>query len=181
MRLVTVGLVVALACVANAAMKCTGSPKALNGVPCASTTNYAPGGGSACGCPDGWADYNKYYTAAGSEEIFDKSGKSWCGTGCAKCYKITPTCAGCSADGGGAPNTNPIVVMIADQCPPSSDDIYYCPKAGNVNHFGYGAHFDILNVAMFQGLNWDNPEVTYVSVSCNSTLINDYTNTCDCA
>eukprot|EP01105_Mastigella_eilhardi_P026665 TRINITY_DN7800_c0_g1_i1.p2 TRINITY_DN7800_c0_g1~~TRINITY_DN7800_c0_g1_i1.p2 ORF type:complete len:206 (+),score=51.89 TRINITY_DN7800_c0_g1_i1:81-620(+) len=161
--------------------KCSGSPAKYNGKACASTTHYTGGAETACGCPSYWSVDKTKYTAAGSDALFG-SGSAWCGSGCGKCYKLTPTCSTCSPDGKGAGNTNSITLMIADLCPSSSSSTW-CPKKGSTNKYGYGAHFDMWGTGAYTSLGWDNPEVTYEEVSCGGTAPTtaQYDSDCECA
>eukprot|EP01112_Ceratiomyxa_fruticulosa_P013279 TRINITY_DN3726_c0_g1_i1.p1 TRINITY_DN3726_c0_g1~~TRINITY_DN3726_c0_g1_i1.p1 ORF type:complete len:142 (-),score=29.35 TRINITY_DN3726_c0_g1_i1:95-520(-) len=124
----------------------------------------------ACGCGTGdqapfswqWNDY----TAAAGPSIFGSA--TWCGTGCGKCYKLTPTNGYSPTGGQGAPNNNSIVVMVTNLCPPSGNE-QWCPSG--TNSYGYGAHFDLMDHNMngkISQLGWNNPEVTYQQVSCGS-------------
>jgi len=169
--------------VANAqSTQCTGTPKTFNGLPCASTTRYWDGNTGACGCgtgntsPFSW-QYTQY-TAAASAPIFGTA--TWCGTGCGKCFKIAPTAAGSSPEGRGAPNTDSIVIKVTNLCPSGGNEAW-CAASG-VNSFGYGAHFDLMDYNMagvITSLGWDNPEVTYQEVDCDT---NNYPNWgCQCA
>jgi len=146
---------------------CTGNPKMRNGTPCASTTRYWDGSMGACGCGTGntqpfkwqWANY----TGAGSPPIFGNV--TWCGSGCGKCYQLTPT--GYSPTGGdGSPNGNPITIMITNLCPVQGNE-QWC--SDTINQYGYNAHFDLMDYQMngnITALGWNNPEVTYVEVAC---------------
>jgi len=164
---------------------CSGSPKKLNGVPCASTTRYWDDQMGACGCGNGSAPFSwQYndYTAAGSAPIFGSA--TWCGTGCGKCFKITPT--GYSPTGGNACASNcatSIIIMVTNLCP-EGGNAQWCPTTGT-NSYGYGAHFDLMDHNMdgkITSLGWNNPEVTYQSVSCGSLGAPTTANfdTCEC-
>eukprot|EP01121_Diplochlamys_sp_Union-15-3_P008835 TRINITY_DN236_c0_g1_i1.p1 TRINITY_DN236_c0_g1~~TRINITY_DN236_c0_g1_i1.p1 ORF type:complete len:202 (-),score=35.54 TRINITY_DN236_c0_g1_i1:86-664(-) len=147
---------------------CSGVPRRLNGLPCASTTRYWDDQMGACGCGTGNTDPFSWqweeYTAAGSPPIFGSG--SWCGSGCGKCYELTPT--GYSPTGGnGAPNNNPITIMVTNLCPQAGNE-QWCTNSG-VNNYGYSAHFDLMDFHMngkISQLGWNNPEVTFREVSC---------------
>eukprot|EP00026_Physarum_polycephalum_P020015 Phypoly_transcript_22333.p1 GENE.Phypoly_transcript_22333~~Phypoly_transcript_22333.p1 ORF type:complete len:184 (+),score=11.01 Phypoly_transcript_22333:28-579(+) len=160
-------LVVYLCFVELVLSACSGMPKSFNGIPCASTTRYWDGQMGACGCgtsgsnPFSWQWNN--YTEAGSLPIFGSG--TWCGSGCGKCYQLTPT--GYSPTGGtGCGNCNPITVMITNLCPQQGNE-QWCTYP--VNQYGYGAHFDLMDYQMnglISKLGWNNPEVTYKEVPC---------------
>jgi len=160
---------------------CTGYPKMFNGKPCASTTRYWDGQTGACGCGTGSSDpfswqYTKL-TAAGSAPIFGSG--TWCGTGCGKCYKLTPTAVGASPQGTGAINTNSVVVKVTNLCPYTGNE-QWC--AYDTNSFGYDAHFDLMDENMnglVTSMGWNNPEVTYEEVDCASSGYTDWN--CQCA
>jgi endoglucanase len=63
------------------------------------------------------------YAAAASQAIYDSGGKSWCGSGCGNCYKLTSTgkapCSGCGS--GGAADQS-IIVMVTNLCPHSGNE-----------------------------------------------------------
>jgi len=171
--LLLVAMVVVMMAVPVFSAYCSGTPKTLNGKPCASTTRYYDGQMGACGCgtnataPFSWQWTT--YTAAGSPKLFGV-GSTWCGSGCGKCYKITPT--GYTPTGGNACGSNcatSITVMITNLCP-ESGNYAWCRDSTN-NNYGYAAHFDLMDLNMngkIKALGWDNPEVTYESVSCGS-------------
>jgi hypothetical protein len=165
----------------NADGVCTGYPKMYNGKPCASTTRYWDGQKGACGC--GTSDTSPFswqwtkITAAASSPIFGSG--TWCGSGCGKCFKLTPTAAGASPIGKGAPNTNSIVIKVTNLCPAAGNE-QWC--AYDVNSYGYDAHFDLMDYNMaglVSGMGWDNPEVTYEEVDCNTNSFSDWN--CECA
>lgn len=158
----------------SVAGQCTGSPPMLNGLPCATTTRYWDGQLGACGCGSNNAPFSwqwTSYTAAGSQAIFDPSGSSWCGDGCGECYELTPT-GQCPTGGECAPNMDPITVMVTNLCPNAGNE-EWCPNPGETNSFGYGAHFDLMDLDMsglITELGWNNPVVTYQRVPCNTNL-----------
>jgi len=160
---------------------CTGYPKTFNGKPCASTTRYWDGQKGACGC--GSADTNPFswqwtkLTAAASAPIFGSS--TWCGSGCGKCFKLTPTAVGASPIGAGATTTNSVVAKVTNLCPYSGNE-QWC--AYDVNSYGYDAHFDLMDYNMdglVTAMGWNNPEVTYEEVDCASNGYIDWG--CQCA
>jgi len=164
---------------------CSGTPKMLNGKYCASTTRYWDGQEGACGCgsssgPDSWSYTN--YSAAGSPYLFGGT-STWCGSGCGKCYELTPT--GYSPTGGngcGSKCSTSIVVMVTNLCPYTSPNTQWCVPSGQDNSYGYNAHFDLMDQNMngvITALGWNNPEVVYQEVSCPSNLSTDY-HQCDC-
>jgi len=160
---------------------CTGYPKTFNGLPCASTTRYWDGQMGACGCgtgdtsPFAW-QYTKL-TAAGSPPIFGSG--TWCGSGCGKCFQLTPTGVGASPIGAGSPNTKSVVIKVTNLCPPDGN-AQWCSY--DVNSYGYDAHFDLMDYNMnglITSMGWDNPEVTYQEVDCDASGFVDWG--CQCA
>jgi len=144
--------------------------KMYNGLPCASTTRYWDGQKGACGC--GSSDTNPFSwqwtkpTAAASAPIFGSA--TWCGTGCGKCFKLTPTAIGASAEGTGAPALTPLVVKVTNLCPYGGNEVW-C--AYDINSFNYDAHFDLMDYNMdglISSMGWNNPEVTYEEVDCDA-------------
>jgi len=160
---------------------CTGYPKTFNGLPCASTTRYWDGQMGACGCGTGNTDPFSWQwtqlTAAGSAPIFGSG--TWCGSGCGKCYRLTPTAVGASPDGTGATTTTSVIAKVTNLCPYTGNE-QWC--AYDVNSYGYDAHFDLMDYNMaglVSAMGWNNPEVTYEEVDCAS---NGYLNWgCECA
>jgi hypothetical protein len=166
---------------ANADGVCTGYPKMYNGLPCASTTRYWDGQMGACGCGTGNTSPFSWQwtkpTAAASAPIFGSG--TWCGSGCGKCYKLTPTAIGASPEGSGAPALTPLVVKISNLCPYAGNEAW-C--AYDVNSFGYDAHFDLMDYNMaglVSSMGWNNPEVTYEEVDCAANGYTDWN--CQCA
>lgn len=153
-----------------------------NGKPCASTTRYWDGQMGACGC--GTGDQSPFSwqwtlgTAAASAPIYGSG--SWCGSGCGKCFKLTPTGVGASPDGTGAPNLTPLVVKVTNLCPYGGNEAW-C--AYDVNSYGYDAHFDLMDYNMAglisKTMGWNNPEVTYEEVDCAANGYTDWN--CECA
>jgi len=165
----------------NATGVCTGYPKMYNGKPCASTTRYWDGQKGACGC--GTTDTNPFSwqwtkpTAAASAPIFGSG--TWCGSGCGKCFKLTPTAVGASAEGTGAPALTSLVVKVTNLCPYAGNE-NWC--AYDTNSFGYDAHFDLMDHNMnglISSMGWNNPEVTYEEVDCATNGYTDWN--CQCA
>jgi len=160
---------------------CTGYPKMYNGLPCASTTRYWDGQMGACGCGTGNTDPFSWQwtlpTAAASAPIFGSA--TWCGTGCGKCYQLTPTAIGASPEGTGAPSLTSVIVKITNLCPYTGNEVW-C--AYDINSFGYDAHFDLMDYNMdglITSMGWNNPEVTYEEVDCAAS---GYVNWgCECA
>jgi len=179
----SVALVVILsASFANAQTSvCTGYPKMYNGLPCASTTRYYDGQMGACGCGTGNTSPFSWQwtkpTAAASAPVFGSG--TWCGTGCGKCFRLTPTAVGVSPDGTGAPNLTPVVIKVTNLCPYTGNE-QWC--AYDVNSFGYEAHFDLMDYNMnglISSMGWNNPEVTYEEVDCDTNGYADWS--CQCA
>jgi hypothetical protein len=178
----TVAIAVILsASLANADGVCTGYPKMYNGKPCASTTRYWDNQMGACGCgtgntsPFAW-QWSKP-TAAASAPIFGSG--TWCGSGCGKCFKLTPTAIGASPEGTGAPALDSLVVKVTNLCPYSGNEAW-C--AYDVNSHGYDAHFDLMDYNMagiVSSMGWNNPEVTYEEVDCAANGYTDWN--CQCA
>jgi len=183
-------LALSLLTLAVAQKRRTGSPPTYNGRPCASTTYYSDGTMGACGCgyqssntAFSWMDSG--YTAAGSQLLFDSGGATWCGAGCGKCYKLTPTGGYIPNEGAAPPNNNPIVVMITNLCPYNGNQ-QWCAPVGGFDQYGYAVHFDLRNaVGQITNLHWNNPEVTYQEVACSTgtslTPTNAQYSTCICA
>jgi len=179
---ISIALVVILsASLANATGVCTGYPLMYNGKPCASTTRYWDGQMGACGCGTGNTSPFSWQwtkpTAAASAPIYGSG--TWCGSGCGKCYKLTPTAIGASVEGTGAPALTPLVVKISNLCPYAGNEAW-C--AYDVNSFGYEAHFDLMDYNMngvVSAMGWNNPEVTYEEVDCASNGYTDWN--CQCA
>jgi len=160
---------------------CTGYPKMYKGLPCASTTRYWDQQMGACGC--GTGDTNPFSwqwtkpTAAASAPIFGSS--TWCGSGCGKCFKLTPTAVGASPTGTGATSTTSVVIKVTNLCPYVGNE-EWC--AYDVNSYGYDAHFDLMDYNMaglISSMGWNNPEVTYEEVDCDSNGYGDWS--CQCA
>lgn len=179
---ISVALAVILsASLANATGVCTGYPLTYNGKPCASTTRYWDGQMGACGCGTGNTSPFSWQwtkpTAAANAPIYGSG--TWCGTGCGKCYKLTPTAIGASPEGTGAPSLTPLVVKITNLCPFTGNEVW-C--AYDVNSFGYDAHFDLMDFNMdglISSMGWNNPEVTYEEVDCAANGYTDWN--CECA
>jgi len=115
-------------------------------------------------------------TAAASAPIFGAG--TWCGTGCGKCFKLTPTAVGASPLGRGAPNLTPLVIKVTNLCPYGGNE-QWC--AYDINSYGYDAHFDIMDYNMaglVSNMGWDNPEVTYEEVDCATNGYEDWN--CQC-
>jgi len=178
----TVAIAVILsASLANADGVCTGYPKMYNGKPCASTTRYWDGQMGACGCGTGNTNPFSWQwtkpTAAASAPIYGSG--TWCGSGCGKCFKLTPTAIGASAEGTGAPALDSLVVKVTNLCPYAGNEAW-C--AYDVNSFGYEAHFDLMDYNMagvVSSMGWNNPEVTYEEVDCAANGYTDWN--CQCA
>jgi len=173
--------VILSASLANATGVCTGYPLTYNGKPCASTTRYWDGQMGACGCGTGNTSPFSWQwtkpTAAASAPIYGSG--TWCGSGCGKCYKLTPTAIGASPEGTGAPALTSLVVKITNLCPYGGNEVW-C--AYDVNSFGYDAHFDIMDYNMdgiVSSMGWNNPEVTYEEVDCATNGYTDWN--CECA
>jgi endoglucanase len=181
---ISIALVVILsASLANATGVCTGYPLMYNGKPCASTTRYWDGQMGACGCGTGNTSPFSWQwtkpTAAASAPIFGSG--TWCGSGCGKCYKLTPTAVGASVEGTGAPALTPLVVKVTNLCPYTGNE-GWC--AYDVNSFGYDAHFDLMDYNMngiISGMGWNNPEVTYEEVDCAANGYTDWNCQCGAA
>jgi endoglucanase len=135
----------------------------------------------ACGCGTGNTDPFSWQwtqlTAAGSAPIYGSG--TWCGSGCGKCYRLTPTAVGASPDGTGATTTTSVIAKVTNLCPYTGNE-QWC--AYDVNSYGYDAHFDLMDYNMaglVSAMGWNNPEVTYEEVDCAS---NGYLNWgCECA
>jgi len=173
--------VILSASLANADGVCTGYPKMYNGKPCASTTRYYDGQMGACGCgssntsPFSW-QWTKP-TAAASPPVFGAG--TWCGSGCGKCFKLTPTAVGASPAGTGAPDLTSVVVKVTNLCPPGGNEAW-CSY--DVNSYGYDAHFDLMDDNMnglITSMGWNNPEVMYEEVDCAANGYTDWN--CQCA
>jgi len=143
----------------------------VNGVehPCATTTRYWDGFKGACGCGTGEGNgkpfpwQHQIITAAASNSLFGSG--TWCGSGCGKCYAITPT--GGFIDGQGTRPTNikTQVMMVTNLCP-AQYNVQWCTSP---NRYGYTAHFDLMDLNMHgivTSLGWNNPEVYYYPIPC---------------
>jgi len=166
---------------ANADGVCTGYPKMYNGKPCASTTRYYDGQMGACGCGTGNTSPFSWQwtkpTAAASAPVFGSG--TWCGSGCGKCFKLTPTAVGASPLGTGAPALTPVVVKVTNLCPYTGNEAW-C--AYDTNSYGYDAHFDLMDYNMnglVSSMGWNNPEVIYEEVDCAANGYTDWN--CQCA
>jgi endoglucanase len=116
------------------------------------------------------------YTAAGSQALYDSGGKSWCGAGCGKCYKLTSTgSAPCSGCGTGGVAGKSIIVMLTNLCP-NNGNAQWCPVVGGTNAYGYSYHFDIMATSSVFG---DNPVVDFQQVACPSAAVSDFAQ-CQC-
>jgi len=173
--------VILYASLANADGVCSGYPKMYNGKPCASTTRYYDGQMGACGCGTGNTSPFSWQwtkpTAAASAPIFGS--ETWCGTGCGKCFKLTPTAIGASPEGTGAPALASLVVKVTNLCPYGGNEAW-C--AYDTNSFGYDAHFDLMDYNMnglVSSMGWNNPEVIYEEVDCDANGYTDWN--CQCA
>ena len=112
----------------------------------ASTTHYNfRGNQGSCGCVtnDAWqtSPANRIFAAGGSQSLFGGSG-SWCGHNCGKCFKLTNVGA-LAKDGMGTCQGagDSITVILLDLCPVQGNE-QWCNQPAN--HYGFGAHFDIL-------------------------------------
>ncbi|KAI1323660.1 glycoside hydrolase [Xylariaceae sp. FL0255] len=154
---------------------------ALSGT--ATTTRYYDGQEGACGCgnssgPFSWSlGSNGFYTAAGSQALFDENNASWCGAGCGTCYQLTSTgSAPCSTCGEGGDAGQSIIVMVTNLCP-NNGNAQWCPAVGGTNEYGYSYHFDIMAQSEVFG---DNPVVNFESITCPSAAVSDFQQ-CACA
>jgi len=176
-----IAVIIASSVVNGQTTLCTGYPKMYNGLPCASTTRYWDGQMGACGCGTGNSDPFSWQwtslTAAASAPLFGSG--TWCGSGCGKCYKLTPTGVGASPLGTGATTTTSVIAKVTNLCPNEGNE-QWC--AYDINSYGYDAHFDLMDYNMdglVTAMGWNNPEVTYEEVDCAS---NGYLNWgCECA
>merc|ERR1712176_455628 len=121
--------------------------------------------------------------------------KAYCPKNCGQCYKLCGT--GGTIAGNAAPEGQCRVFKITNRCADGykdyaewcSGEMTYqqcqadpsqCAQQPNTNKFGYPAHFDlqtfhgqVLKSAAVStdiindGLNWDNPEVTFELVDCS--------------
>jgi len=163
---------------------CTGDPKTLNGVPCASTTRYWDNQMGACGCgTDSSHPFSfqwQNYTAAASPPIFGSA--TWCGSGCGKCFQLTPTGYSPTGGNGCGSHCSPITVMVTNLCPQQGNEQWCAPH----NKYGYGGHFDLMDQNMngiISKIGWNNPEVTYKEVPCGGggAPSDNSWKTCQCA
>jgi len=176
-----IAVIIASSAVNGQTTVCTGYPKMFNGLPCASTTRYWDGQMGACGCGTGNTDPFSWQwtslTAAGSPPIYGAG--TWCGSGCGKCYRLTPTAVGTSPDGTGATTTTSVIAKVTNLCPPDGN-ANWCSY--DINSYGYDAHFDLMDYNMnglVTSMGWNNPEVTYEEVDCASNGYLDWG--CECA
>ncbi|EED15895.1 endoglucanase-5 precursor, putative [Talaromyces stipitatus ATCC 10500] len=150
----------------------------------ATTTRYYDGQEGACGCGgssglDSWqvgSSSTGFYTAAGSQALFDTDGSSWCGGGCGKCYNLTSTgTSACNGCGEGGVAGESIIVMVTNLCPYNGNE-KWCPSVGSKNDYGYSYHFDIMAESEVFG---DNVVVNFEPVACPGQATSDW-ETCVC-
>ncbi|XP_021368772.1 endoglucanase-like [Mizuhopecten yessoensis] len=156
--------------------KCSGSPRRYNGKLCGSTTNYHDSFKGACGCGHGNTPFRwnqDHYVAAASQMFFDSGRKTWCGSKCGHCVKLTTTGGFVDGHGKSTGEGQSKVFMVTNLCPAVSPNMAWCaqptpPWEGGQNTFGYAYHFDLENGGgQVSRLGWDNPEVTVDEIDCN--------------
>mmetsp|Transcript_15586 Transcript_15586/g.27326 ORF Transcript_15586/g.27326 Transcript_15586/m.27326 type:complete len:317 (+) Transcript_15586:84-1034(+) len=130
------------------------------------------GDGSLAWCPSKCGSCYKLCATGGLVQSgHDKSDNGGCGeegcpgAGVCKTFKVVDRC-GDGFDQGGKPNWCSQKIS-EQQC---QDNPGKCKKSGNTNWYGYPAHFDLqdLHGQVLHGLGWDNAEITYEKVSCDS-------------
>jgi len=156
-----------------------------NGVPypCASTTKYTDTSKGACGCGTGdgvGTAYTWQYQiliASVNTPLFGDG--SWCGTGCGKCYAVTPTGGYVDGQGTAPSSLKTYVVMTTSYC-----DATYTPTwCSSPNSYGYAAHFNMMDQnlnGLVTEIGWNNPEVYYFEIPCPDNRT-DLWDTCECA
>jgi hypothetical protein len=137
----------------------------------ATTTRYCDKDEGACGCGTGNNHWQRTtFTGAAMFSIFGT--KSWCGSGCGKCFKLTSE--GWSPDGSGDGKGRSIVVMITDFCPVGP----WCKPLPN--KYGFKYHFDLNDChQQISKLHWDNPVVDFTEVPCSSEQQKQFSS-CQC-
>jgi len=150
--------------------------------PCATTTRYWDDYKGACGCgtgtgtgkPHAWQ--YQMITAAASNSMFGSG--TWCGSGCGKCFSITPTGGFVDGQGSRPANLQSQVMMITNLCP-ASDNRQWCTSP---NQYGYTAHFDLMDQHMngiISRMGWNNVEVYYQQIPCPAGQLASW-RTCQC-
>ncbi|XP_069126223.1 endoglucanase-like [Argopecten irradians] len=173
--------------------KCTGWPRRYNGKLCGSTTRYHDSHKGACGCGHGDTPFHwnqDHYVAAANQMYFDSGRRTWCGSKCGHCVKLTTTGGYVDGQGGNTREGQSKVFMVTNLCPAVDPNMAWCaqsaaPWDGGTNTFGYAYHFDLENGGGQVGrLGWNNPEVTVEEVSCDGheglTPNNGYYHSCEC-
>jgi len=150
--------------------------------PCATTTRYWDNYKGACGCGTGTGNGKPYawqyqiITAAASNSMFGSG--TWCGSGCGKCYSITPTGGFVDGQGSKPSNLKSQVMMITNLCPAQYNK-QWCTSP---NQYGYTAHFDLMDQNMngvIKNLGWNNVEVYYHQIPCPATQLANWKK-CEC-
>ena len=104
--------------------------------PCASTTRYSDTSKGACGCGVGQGvgvAYSWQYqimAAATNTPLFGEG--SWCGSGCGKCYALTPTGGSIDGQGTAPANLKTRIVMVTSFCHPQYNT-QWCPSQINMD------------------------------------------------
>ncbi len=151
--------------------------------PCATTTRYWDNFKGACGCGTGTGNglpYSWQYqiiTAAASNSMFGDG--TWCGSGCGKCFAITPTGGFVDGQGSRPSNLQSQVMMITNLCPAQYNQ-QWCTSP---NQYGYTAHFDLMDQNMngiISRLGWNNVEVYYQQIACPATQLANWRQ-CQCS
>jgi len=177
--------------------KCVGCPPMYKGKLCASTTWYEDRTLGSCGCGtpgDNWVD-DDYWTLTGWTAALNNVNldpehpeAGWCPSGCGRCYELCTTGGTTNTDSRIAEPGQCKVFKITNRCSDGwgqprpdwcSQNIPWhecaehpekCRQDRGTNMFGYSAHFDLQDAhrQIQVDLGWDNPEVTFEPVSCET-------------
>jgi len=175
--------------------KCQGCPPMYNGKPCASTTWYEDHTEGSCGCGKSNIVEDDYWTLTSWTAALNTMNlsplhpaSSWCPPGCGQCYELCTTGGSTNTDDKAAPPGECKVFKITNRCADGwvedrpdwcSQTLSWeeckaepekCQRQRSTNLFGYSAHFDLQDAhrQIQHILKWDNPEVTFEQVSCDS-------------
>lgn len=151
--------------------------------PCASTTRYYDTSKGACGCGAGAGSGTAFswqyqiMTAAVNGPLFGSG--TWCGSGCGKCYAVTPTGGAIDGQGTAPSNLRTFVAMVTSLC----DGQYNTQWCTSPNQYGYATHFNLMDQnfnGLITSIGWNNPEVYYFEIPCPVNRANLWNN-CECA
>lgn len=133
-----------------------------------SCVNLNPAGGALAWCPQECGSCYKLCSTGGLVQSGHHAGDKDNhppDAGVCKTFKVVDRC-GDGFDQGGKPNWCSQRKSATD----CKSDPRSCASSGNTNWFGYPAHFDLQDFhgQILDGLGWDNVEVTFEKVSCDS-------------